>query len=131
MVDTEAFSIHLIGSETGKTWVGDFKTRKFLSHRLKLERDRIIRQLLGETNPQLSLQIERAAKLADCQVSLVEFPDFWKEAGFGLDLVDDNLLDAIQAHVTRIQKETVEAVQKKAAEAKAALKEDLNKPQTA
>jgi hypothetical protein len=127
MVETEKFSIHLVGDCTGKTWVGDFTTRKYLSHRLKMQRDSIIRQLLGETNPQLSLQIDRAAKLADCQVALVESPDFWKSSDFGLDLVDDNLLDVIQSHVSRIQRETVEGVRKKAAEAVEKIKEDLKK----
>lgn len=130
MVDTESFSIHVVGNETGKTWAGEFKTRKYLSHRLKLQRDAIIRQLLGETNPQLSLQIERAAKLADCQVSLVESPEFWKESANGLDLIDDNLLDTIQSHVARIQRETVAAVQKKAQEATELLKEELKKEPT-
>ena len=131
MEDTESFSIHVVGSETGKTWAGEFKTRKYLSHRLKIQRDVIIRQLLGETNPQLSLQIERSAKLADCQVALSAFPDFWKDNGFGLDLVDDNLLDTIQEHVTRIQRETVESVRKKAQEATDRLKEELKKEPTA
>ncbi len=126
-METEPFSIHVVGSETGKTWAGDFKTRKFLSHRLKLRRDAIIRELLGETNPQLSLQIDRAAKLADCQVSLVEFPDFWKDNGFGLDFDDDNLLDTIQGHVTRIQKSAVEAVRKAASDAIEKLKEEAKK----
>lgn len=126
-MDTEAFTIHVVGSETGKTWAGTFKTKKFLSYRLKLRRDAIIRELLGETNPQLSVRIDLAAKIADCQVSLVEFPDFWKESGFGLDLEDENLLDTIQGHVTRVQREAVEAVKKAAAAAAPQLKEDAKK----
>lgn len=127
-MDTETFSIHLTGSETGKTWAGTFKTKKFLTHRQKLRRDAIIRELLGETNPHLSVKIDLAAKIADCQVSLIEFPDFWKDSGFGLDLEDDNLLDVIQGHVTRVQREAVEAVKKKAEEATKGLKEEAAKP---
>lgn len=130
MEDTETFSIHVVGSETGKTWSGEFKTRKFLSHRLKLDRDAKIRNYLGDTNPGLSMQIELAAKLADCQVSLTVFPDWWKDAGFGLDLADANLLDTIQGHVTRVQREAVEAVRKRAADAAEKLKEELKKEPT-
>ena len=126
-MDTEAFSVHIVGSETGQTWAGEFKTKKFLSHRLKLRRDAIIRELLGEMNPHLSVKVELAAKLADCQVSLVEAPAWWTASNNGLDLIDDNVLDIVQGHVTRVQREAVEAVRKAAAEAAKGLKEEAKK----
>lgn len=125
MEDTQTFSIHVIGSETGRTYTGEFTARKFLSHRLKLERDRRIRELLGEVNPHVSMQQSLAAHLADCQVSLVSGPPFWESSNFGLDLMDDNVLAEVQGHVYRIQKESIEAVRKKAAEAAGKLKEEV------
>lgn len=127
MNELASFSIHLVGDTTGKTWAGEFKARKFLSNRQQLERDRILRSLLG-TDPQFSLQIDRAAKLADVAVGIVESPEFWKESAGGLDLVDDNLLEAVHEHLSTVQKDAREAVKKKAEAAKEALKEDLKKP---
>ena len=127
MNDTTTFSIHIIGDTTGKTWAGEFKSRRFLSSRQQLERDRVLRSLLG-SDPQFSLQIDRAAKLADLHVGVTESPEFWKESAGGLDLVDDNLLEAVHEHVMAGQKEARDALLKKKEAAKEALKEDLKKP---
>lgn len=125
MENTETFTIHVIGSQTGNTYTGDFKVRKFLSHRLKLQRDLRIRQLLGEINPHVSMQQNLAGRLADCEVSIVEGPPFWDASNGGLDLLDDNVLEEVQNHVYRIQKESIEAVQKKAKEAADKLKAEV------
>ena len=126
-MDTKTFSIHEVGTNTGKTWAGEFSARRFLSSRLQLERDRVLRSLLGD-QPQFSLQIDRAQKLADVHVGIVTSPEFWKESAGGLDLVDDNILDLVHEHVVGIQKDARDAVLKKAADAKEALKANLKKP---
>jgi hypothetical protein len=128
MSDTKTFSIHVIGETTGKTWAGEFEARLFLSQRLKLERDRVLRSLLG-TDPQFSLEIDRAAKIADCHVGIVKGPEFWTASTDGLDFVDDKLLEAIHDGMQLAQKEARAAITKAAEDAKKALTAELKTPQ--
>lgn len=126
--DPESFTIHEIGETTQKTWAGTFKARKFLTRRQVLERDRILRSLLGD-NPQYSLQIDLAGKIADCQVALVEAEEFWKASAGGLELLDQNVVDVVHEQVMRIQNDARQAVAQQAEASRKALKEDLAKPE--
>lgn len=55
--------------------------------------------------------------MAEVQVSVVEAPDWWRSAGNGLDLADDNLLAEVWSNVLKIRMEAITEVQKKAEEA--------------
>lgn len=113
--NTEAFSVHLIGDVTGETWTGGFTTKIWLSHRELLRIDQIRRQLLGETPSSPSVRAaDTADMLSELQVRLVEAPAFWKDAGNGLDLVDDNLLQEVWAKVQQAVARRVEARTKQA-----------------
>lgn len=113
--NNETFSIHVEGDTSGDTWTGNFVTKIWLSHREFLRIDQIRRTLLGETpsNPS-DRAANTAAMLAELQVRLVEYPPFWKDSGYGLDLVDDNVVGAIWDKVQDKVKERLAAKQKAA-----------------
>ena len=54
--------------------------------------------------------------MAEIQVSVVEAPEWWRSAGNGLDLADDNLLAEVWSNVLKIKMEALQEVHKKAEE---------------
>jgi hypothetical protein len=112
--DSVAFDISIEGDRTGEKWFGQFKSYKRLSHRQELMRDRITRELLG-SNPAGASEraVSQAEMFAELQVSLVEAPTWWKEAGNGLDLGDDNIVREVWAKVMEIKVAAIEEITKK------------------
>lgn len=117
------FTINVIGESTGERWTGTFKARPRLSHRLELAMNQRFRELLGKDPEHAS---ERAITQADVfsQLSahLTEWPKWWAEMGFGLDLEDDNVVAEIFDNIVRIRKEANEALKKRAEDAQAEIK---------
>ncbi len=112
--DSVAFTISVTGDRTGDLWHGEFKSYKRLSHRQELMRDRIMRDLLGPNSEGASDRAKSQAELlAELQVSLVETPSWWKEAGQGMDLADDNIIQEIWKKVMEVKVAAVEEVTKK------------------
>jgi len=124
------FSIHLVGDNSEKTYKADFVTTKILSHRQRLMRGELERQYIGTTSPQAAHpdDVERARVLATINSSLLTpVPQFWRENGMGLDLLDDNIIVEIYSNVVRIQAEAAEKVIKKSEAASERLKAAVEK----
>ena len=115
------FSIHEIGEVTGETYAGDFVALKFLPSRLVFRRDQLIRGFLAGDNPMVSGQVDRADIFATVQSSLSESPDWWKDKGQGLELLDFNVVKAVYDQIVKIQTEAQKVVQDRAKAAAATL----------
>lgn len=123
------FDINIIGDSTGEQWVGSFEMKLRLSHREKLLKDKIRRDLIGTNDGVASdLAVTTAEVFSLLAVSLTDkAPTWWKEKGNGLDLEDDNVVASVYEVVVKKQREIRDALEKKAEAAKAALKEQAAK----
>lgn len=117
------FSIDVVGDSTGDKFPGDFSAKQRLSHRDQLQKDILKRGLLGE-NAQFAAgdAVARAEMFAHLSTSLTKTPIFWREAGNGLDLFDDNVVLAVYEAVIKEQARVVEDLKKKGEDAKEALR---------
>lgn len=117
------FRIDVTG-ESGEQYKGRFRALPRLSHRLELEKDRKRRDLLGR---EAGIPSERAViyanVIAELSVRLVEWPKWWPEVGFGLDLEDEEPLVEIQNGIQEI----LAAHQKEVAERGKAAEDELRK----
>jgi len=91
---TYRFKIQVKGSESGINWAGEFLYRRpSLGARSRIE---VMRARLSgdmETlDPEVAVFNEAISHL---RFTLEEFPDWWKETGFGIDLFDGNVVSAI------------------------------------
>lgn len=110
------FSVHVVGDKTDKTFKDNFVTTKILSHRQRLMRGELERQYIGPTNPQHADDDDRkrAEILATINSALLTpVPQFWRDSGMGLDLLDDNVVLEVWAGVLKVQADAAEAVEKK------------------
>lgn len=130
VLEDAPFSIHVIGDRTKKLWTGEFRAVRYLSHRQMLQRDRLIREFLGGTNPDITSERYRATALADCAVSMTKSPQFWQEAAGGLDLVDENVLIEVWKGVQKIQNDAFQE-NELTPEQKEELEKDAKKAATA
>lgn len=113
----KSFTIHIIGEVTGETFAGEFTAYKFLSSRLAFRKDQLLRSYLAGENPMISGQVDGATKMAVVQTCLASSPDWWKESGYGLELLDLNVVDEVYKQIQDIQEEALKTVQKRAAKA--------------
>lgn len=114
------FSIHVVGDKSGKTYKDTFTASKILSHRQRLFQGELERQYVGPTNPQFANKddVDRARFFAMINSALVpQVPQFWRDSGMGLDLLDDNVIGEVLAGVLKIQNDAAEAVQAKSEDA--------------
>ncbi len=107
VLDDAPFTIHVTGDRTRKLWHGEFRAVRYLTHRQMLQRDRLIREFLGGSNPDATSERYRATALADCAVSITKAPQFWQEAGGGLDLVDENTLLEVWKGIQKVQQDAI------------------------
>ncbi len=130
--DSVAFDVSIDGDRTGTLWHGQFRSFKRLSHRQELLRDRITRDLLGPNPAGASERaVSQAEMFAELQVSLVEAPSWWKEAGNGLDLGDDNIVREVWSRVMEIKLAAIEEITKRGAAAAEKLKDLAESKQVA
>ncbi len=131
VVQPEAtISIHEVGDTTGKLWSGTFKTLRYLTHRQRLNRDRLTREYLGGESPQYSAEIGRASALAAMRIYLTEVPDWFKENNYGLDLADENILIQLYDKIQDVEKAHKAEHAKVVADAKAQIKDAASTPST-
>jgi hypothetical protein len=124
LLESVEFRISVSGEKSGETYVGTFKCLRRLSHRQELTRDVLYRNLLGEKPDSASPRAKEQAELfSDLQVCLTDSPVWWKEAGGGLDLVDDEVVKKIWTETIRIRVEAIKEVQDRAKDADADLKQ--------
>jgi hypothetical protein len=125
MIKDQAFTISVVGDITGETFRGDFRAYKFLTHRQQLMLDQRRREILGTLPDGASVRaVNQATIFAQVQVRLSDAPKWWIESGNGIDLVDDNVVLAVFDNVMKVEQEALEAVKKKAEDAKESLKEE-------
>jgi hypothetical protein len=97
------FRIDVTGEETGEQFKGKFKALPRLSARRKLLRDQKRRELLGSQPGSPSQEaIVYASVIAELHVRLIDYPKWWPEAGFGLELEDEAPLIEIQKALEKI-----------------------------
>lgn len=109
------FTLHEVGETTDKTYTGEFRAKKRLSHRDHLRKDQVRRELLGG---QPGVPTERALStamiLSELAVRLTKTPDWWVDAGNGIDLEDDNVIGVVYNEALKIEADAIEAKKKKA-----------------
>jgi hypothetical protein len=103
--NSDAFSISIVGDQTDETFAGDFAASRILSHRQQLLNDRLYREYLGGENPLLASEDakQRAQILADINCALVVVPQWWREKGNGMDLLDNNVITGVWERVQQVQ----------------------------
>lgn len=107
------FSINAVGETTGESFKGVFKAKPRLSHRDTLLQDQMRRDLLGP-KPEAAGQAAVANSLVFSKIwaHLVEAPSWWKDAGNGVDLLDEAPVVAVYDNIVRVEKEVLDAVKK-------------------
>lgn len=123
-----SFTLHTVGETTEKTYAGEFRAKKRLSHRDHLRKDQVRRELLGG---QAGVATERALStamiLSELAVRLTKTPEWWTEAGNGLDLEDDNVIGTVYNEAVKIETEAAEAKKKRAEAIQRSLREEAEK----
>lgn len=117
------FVVSVKGETTGQDYKGKFKAKRFLSHKDRLNQDRMRRELLGGTlvDQASELAASTAEVIAQCRVRLLDAPMWWKSSDSGLDLIDQSPVVEVYNKVIEIEKEAIAALQKEGEEAKEAL----------
>ncbi len=116
------FNIKIVGETTGEEFVGSFKVKPVLHQADQLERDSIMRNLLGAAAAQASPRaVSQALLLAEIQIRALETPNFWKEAKNGLSLFDENVMAHVYDKIQEVEKDWRTAIKKKADAARAEL----------
>lgn len=88
----KTFTIEVEGDVTGIKYEGTFRTKCALSIRDKQAIELLKSRFTQDTaNPSTTL-FAMASIVAHLQTRLIEFPDWWKEVGYGSDLLDENVL---------------------------------------
>lgn len=130
--NSQPVSISIVGVSTNETYKADFVFTQILSHRQQLLGDRLYREYLGGENPhQASLDAkQRAQLLADVNSAIQEpVPQFWRESGMGLDLLDDNVLTEVWSKLQKVFEDVAEKIKEKTDKDSARLKAKVEKGQ--
>jgi hypothetical protein len=121
METTAIFNVSLVGEESGQPFNGQFKVKTLLTRRDRLRADEIRRELIGGKPEGASPSAAADAMvLSQLAVRIIESPQWWKDAGGGLDMADDNVLaeifkiaiDEASKRAEALQKESEEALKK-------------------
>jgi hypothetical protein len=122
------FTLHVVGETSDQTWNGEFRAKKWLSHRDQLLKDQVRRELLGgQTGVAGDRAITTATILSELRVRLTKFPDWWPTTGHGLDLADDNVIAKIYGEALAIEDAAIEAKKAKAEKIQTQLKAEAEK----
>ena len=105
MINTQAFSISVVGEVTSETFKGNFSSKKRLSHMDRLRADQFRREYLGPTSRGDAGQVAStiAVALSDLRVRLVDMPKWWIESNYGADLEDWNVLMAVWESAVKVE----------------------------
>lgn len=122
--ETEQFSLDSTGELSAQKYYGTFDCLKRLTHAKQIARDRIVREILGPNPQDASNRARNQAEIvAQMQVCLVSAPDWLKNARYGLDLIDDNVIAEISDRIDEIQIKAIKEIREKGEKAKEVLKE--------
>lgn len=90
------FEINVIGSKTGKQWVGAFTCKILLGQLDECNVDRRYREILGLNSHEAGANAQkRALVLAEVFARVTDAPSWWAEKGQGCFLLDDEPLTAV------------------------------------
>lgn len=126
--DPKSFTIDVKGSVTNQDYKGLFRVKPLLSHRDRLRMDELKRQLLGSQLDSASpsaLQI--SSIFSKIWVHLQDAPSWWKDAGNGVDLLDEEPVVEVLEKIASLEKESAAELTKTAEKAKAELVEMAKK----
>ncbi len=111
----QPFTFHAVGETSDQTWTGEFRAKRWLSHRDQLTKDQVRRELLGgQTGMPTERALSTSMMLAELRVRLTAYPEWWITTDRGLDLADDNVVYGIYEKAITIENEAIEAKKKKA-----------------
>lgn len=117
--DPRSFPVDVEGSVTKTGYKGVFKIRPLLSHRDKLRRDEMKRQLVGAMPDGTGIAAMRTAEIfSKIWAHVVEAPSWWKDAGNGLDLIDEEPVVAVIDKIVEMEQEVMGTLSKEGEEAK-------------
>ncbi len=117
------FTLTVVGETSDTTWTGEFRAKKWLSHRDQLLKDQVRRELLGgQTGQPTDRALTTSMILSELRVRLTKFPEWWPTTNMGLDLADDNVIGTIYDKAMAIEQEAIEAKKKKAEKVQEQLK---------
>lgn len=114
-IKAESYTVKATGELTGEEYFGVFKFRPILPHSLQLEKDRIRRELLGDTSrsPATKRAENQSEVFSELVVHIVDAPKFWTESQGGLNLYDDNVVKAVHDGLNKVQNDFVVELKKK------------------
>jgi hypothetical protein len=122
------FTLHEVGETSDLTWKGEFRAKKWLSHRDQLLKDQVRRELLGgQTGQPTDRALTTSMILSELRVRLTKFPEWWTEVGQGLDLADDNVIGKIYDAAIGVEAEAIEAKKARAEKVQEKLRADAAK----
>ncbi len=113
------FTVDVIGDQSGERFAGKFCAKTTLTHREQLRRDELRRMYLGSfagSAPASPRAENQAMIFAEINIRLSgdkAAPNFWRDSDGGMDLLDDNVIQAVYKGV----QEGIEARQKALADA--------------
>lgn len=117
------FEISVTGDTTGEKFLGNFECKIRLTHREMLLKDKIRRELLGESSVNASqLALDEAEVISELSVRITKAPGWWDNSNKGLDLYDYNLLTEIYNKVKDIENEYLNKINKNGEAARQELK---------
>lgn len=126
--DPKSFSVDVEGSTTKRRYNGVFKVRPLLSHRQKLQKDEMKRQLLGMLPDGASNDAFKTAVIfSTIWAHLVEAPGWWKDASNGIDLLDEEPIEAVIDKIVAFEEEVKGQLIKDGEKAKEGLTEIAKK----
>lgn len=126
VIEDKSFSIHVEGETTGNTWTGDFKAKIALSRRDIITRDRIRRDLLGNSGGQVEQHAaDLASAYAELKVRITDAPAWFLESDYGLDMADEAPMAVVFQKAMKIFTDEVERKSNEAKAKSADLKKDL------
>ncbi len=119
MINTQSFSISVVGEVTGETWKGNFAAKKRLSLMDRLRGDQFRRDYLG-ANVQVDangnflnvnqIAVTIANALSDLRVRLTEMPKWWIEANYGADLEDWKVVLMVWESANKVEADAMAAL---------------------
>src|SRR5579872_1827349 len=116
---TSEFTVNIDGQRTGTNYRGLFKVKKYLSHADFLLKERIYLDMLGPYAEKAGVAASNTAEMmSTCHVRILEAPIWWKEAGNGMSLVDEEPPLEIYQKIKKIDEDLLAAVRKKGQEAR-------------
>jgi len=118
-----SFVLKVVGETTGYEYIGTFKVKPILTQHDQLQRDTLMRDLLGSKAADASPRaVSQALLLAEIQVRATETPEFWKESRNGLALYDEAVMAQVYDKIQEIEKDFRAEIKKKADAAREDLK---------